>query len=64
MYFTIKKAAVWILLVSIQIAIVWAQTTGEYHYPQKDNDPTDISVLVDAAKSKVDSWCEYLFCGG
>lgn len=64
MYFTIKKAAVWILLLSFHIAIVWAQVSDEVDYQQRQFEELNILTLVDTAKGKVDSWCEYLFCGG
>ncbi len=64
MYFTIKKTAAWVLLLSFQIAILCVQASSESDYQLQQFDWLNILVLVDAAKSKVDSWCEYLFCGG
>lgn len=64
MYFTIKKAAVWMLLLCVQIAILWVQVSGEFTYPRRSPGEMNISELVDTAKGKVDSWCEYFFCGG
>lgn len=64
MYFTVKKFAIWVLLLCIQIAICWTQAIGVFDQPQSIFNEVSVSRLGDAAKGEIDARCKYFFCGG
>lgn len=64
MYFTVKKLAIWFLLLVAHIALCWSQFVEPRSNEAKSAEILQGLVLDNAAKGEVNSRCKYFFCRG
>lgn len=55
MYFTVKKIAIWVLLLSIQIAICWGQAVESFEITWDRFDVPGMSRLGNTAKGEANT---------
>jgi hypothetical protein len=55
MYFTVKKIAIWVLLLSIQIAICWGQAVESFEIKWDHFEVPGMLLLNNTAKSKANT---------